>query len=173
MQMYNRHECISKWGNNHQQRTSSYLTMRLLLLISLISMLSSFRVYSQEIIKKDEFSLNGVQIFLYKYSMVETDKGVCEVSSNLRLVKAGKQVYQTQICSVELSDVEVLEKGYLTVIRHYSSPVGWSKAYIIDLCKGRLIETKELNEGLTITWNDFIELSSATREKYVKSITNF
>ena len=140
---------------------------------SSLGLLISFEGYSQEAIQKEELSIQGVQILLYKYSMVETDEGVCEVASNLKLFKEGKLVYKTQICSVELGDVEILERGYLTIIRHYSSPVGWSKAYIIDICKERLIETKELDEGTTIAWNDFVDLDSITKDKYVKKITNF
>lgn len=138
-----------------------------------ISLLFSFQGYSQEAIQKEEFDLNGVQVLLYKYPMVKTDEELCEVPSVIKLIKEGKQVYYERICAVELADVEILAEGYLTIIRHYSSPVGWSKAYIIDLYKRRVIETKELDEGTEIKWTDFIDLSKVNRDRYVKNITNF
>ena len=149
--------------------------MKWCLLMVLIStgLFHSFKGFSQDAIQKEQLSINGVQILLYKYPSENTGEEVCEVPCDIKLIKNGKQVYYERICAVDVEEVQIILEGYLTVIRHYSSPVGWSKAYIIDLCKERVIETKELGEGTEINWIDFIELSNASREKYVENISNF
>ena len=109
-------------------------------------------------------------IGLRKYLNVKTDKGVCEVSSDVRLTKDGKKIYQGQICSAELSDVKFIRKGYLTVVEHYSSPVGWSQFYVFDLCKMRLFVTKKLQESPGLNWENFIDVSDEFNAKYIAEV---
>lgn len=73
-------------------------------------------------------------------------------------------------CVADKSDVRFNLKGYMTVVEHYSSPVGWAIFYIFDLCKKRMIVTKRIEEGQSLNWDDFIELKDSTKKKYVERI---
>lgn len=126
--------------------------------------------YSQDAVEKIEFKVDDVTIRLHKYQFVKTGQVICDASSDLKLIKRGKQIYQEKICSAELTDVKVLVRGYLTVVEHYSSPVGWSQFYVFDLCKMRLILTKKLQESPGLPWEQFIDISDEFNAKYIEKI---
>lgn len=133
-----------------------------------IGLISPFEGYSQEALQKEKLDINGVQILIYKYPMVKTDEELCEIPSDIKLIKGGKQVYYKRICAVELEEVQIRVKGYLTVIEHYSSPVGWSQFYVFDLCKMRLIITKRLAESPGLPWNEFSNPTDEFSKQYVE-----
>ena len=84
-----------------------------------------------------------------------------------------KNVFAQTICTAEIGDIQFLQKGYLTIIEHYSSPVDWAVYYIFDLCKGSVIKTKQIDEGIKLRWEDFINPTAQTKKKYIESITKF
>jgi hypothetical protein len=129
--------------------------------------------YSQEAVEKIDFKINDITVSLRKYLNVKTDQGVCEVSGDVKLTRGGKKIYQEQICSAELPDVKIVTKGYLTVVEHYSSPVGWSQFYVFDLCKMRLLLTKKLQESPGLPWEKFIDVSDDFKAKYIEKIVQF
>lgn len=134
-------------------------------MVTISMLLLSGNGYSQEAVERIEFKINDMTVELRKYLNVKTDQGVCEVSSNVKLTKGGKEIYQRQICSAELTDVKIVTKGYLTVVEHYSSPVGWSQFYVFDLCKMRLFLTKKIQESPGLPWEKFINVDNEFRAK--------
>lgn len=133
-----------------------------------IGLLLPFKGYSQEAIQKEKLDINGVQILLYKYPMMKTEEELCEIPSDIKLIKGGKQVYYNRICSVTMEEVQIRVKGYLTVIEHYSTPVGWSQFYVFDLCKMRLMITKRLEESPGLPWDEFINPTNEFGKQYVE-----
>lgn len=135
-------------------------------MISLISM-------SQEKIGQDEVKIEDVTLRLLKKQFVETNQGFCEAHSKLTILIGNKEVYKNVLCTVDLDDVKIIERGYLTVIEHYSSPVGWSQFYVIDFCKKRLFVTKKLPESTGLSWKKFINLQEQFKNRYIEQEKSF
>jgi hypothetical protein len=137
------------------------------------SFLFSYKVGNcQSVDKNLKFSVGKIVVSIARSQSVKTPDGVCESLSDLKIMNNGKQVYHEKICSVELDDVKVLERGYLTVVENYSAPVGWSQFYVFDFCKMRLILTKRLQESTGLPWEDFIEMNEQFKAKYVEKIVS-
>ena len=121
----------------------------------------------------DQFTLLEYNIKLEKEVLTAITKG-CDGTLNILTVNnKTTSVFAQTICTAEVGDVRFLQKGYLTIIEHYSSPVGWTVYYIFDLCKGSFIKTKQIDEGIKLVWHDFINPTAKTQEKYIESITKF
>lgn len=129
-------------------------------------------LYSQQHI--DSFVVEG---YAFNQDRVELTKVVDECSDYLNkiTVKEGdKTIFTKSICGVDVSDVRFIHKGYLTVLEHYSSPVGWFEYVVFDLCKHRIITTKRIEEGQgKFKWEEFISLDEAFKKKYVEKVVSF
>jgi hypothetical protein len=140
--------------------------------ISALLILVNYSVYSQP--PTDIFSINGYSFRLDKKEMQKMVDGCGDILNSLSVQSQGKVLFSENICAVEMEDVRFTTKGYLTVLEHYSSPVGWTKYYIFDLCKKRLIKTRRIDETEErLVWEAFIELSESTRKKYVEQVIDF
>ena len=128
--------------------------------------------YSQELV--ETFKIEG---YVFRHERQELKKVTNECSGYLNgvSVKAGgKVIFNSSICGVDLNDVRFIQKGYLTVLENYSSPVGWFEYLVFDLCKKRVIKTKRIDEGKgKFAWDQFIEPDETFRKKYVAEVTNF
>ena len=142
--------------------------MKWRLMATSILLMTTLSSMSQEIIEQDEIKIGSVTLQLHKKRFVETNQGFCEAYSELIILNGNKEVYKNAICTVELDDIKFREKGYLTVIEHYSSPVGWSQFYVIDFCKKRLYITKKLQESLGLSWEKFIEPEQKFKDQYIE-----
>ncbi|MEM8895997.1 MAG: hypothetical protein AAGC88_15565 [Bacteroidota bacterium] len=91
------------------------MKLRLLVAVSL-GLTFSCQGYSQHRLGVDEFQIADFTVVVEKLSMVETEMGVCEMAANLVVSQDAKELYRRQICGVEISDVEVIQKGYLTIV---------------------------------------------------------
>jgi hypothetical protein len=118
----------------------------------------------------DKYELNG---FFFSIETNELDKitnGCGAFLSKVRVMNGSKIVFNEVICVVEIDDIGFRQKGYLTIIEHYSSPVGWSQFYIFDVCKKRLIRTKKIEEGTELNWSDFINPSPLLSTKFIEKM---
>ncbi len=140
--------------------------------ISTLFVLISCALFAQQ--PNETFSINGYGFKLDKKGMQKMTDGCGDILNKLSVQSQGKVIFSESICTVEIEDVRFTIKGYLTVLEHYSSPVGWTKYYIFDLCKKRLIKTRRIDETeKRLVWEDFIELTEATKKKYVEEILTF
>jgi len=122
----------------------------------------------------DTFSVNGYSFILNQKEMQEMIDGCGHILNTLKVQSQGRVLFSENICAVEIGDVRFTIKGYLTVLEYYSSPVGWTKYYIFDLCKKRVIKTRRIDETeKRLVWEDFIELNDSIRKKYVEQIVDF
>lgn len=113
--------------------------------------------------------------FTFKLERTElkTVNGDCtENRVALSVTQNGSACFSQIFCVADKSDVRFTLKGYMTVVEHYSSPVGWTIFYVFDLCKRRVIVTKRIEEGQSLNWDDYIDLNENTKRKYVESIKN-
>lgn len=135
---------------------------------------SSGEILDQGVDKKvEKVIINEYELSLSKKEAVETESGFCEVQNIISLNKGAGELQSFSVCTAELEDVQFVNKGYLTVIEHYSSPVGWSKYFVFDFCKKRMIETKKLDEGTEIEWASFIDFNSEFEKSTIEKITKF
>ncbi len=138
----------------------------------LILLFISANCFSQAKIN-DQFQLFDYTIKLEKKELQKILNN-CDASINTITVNNSiNNVYAETICTAEIDDVRFAQKGYLTIIEHYSSPVGWTVYYIFDLCKESIIKTKQIDEGIKLTWYDFINPTTETEKKYIESTAKF
>jgi hypothetical protein len=134
-------------------------------------LLLGYPSYSQNT-SKETYEAQGIRIEVEKQELLKLTEG-CDGFLNVLTVKRrGNRVFTERICSVDSGDVVFVRKGYLTIVEHYSSPVGWSKYYIVDLCQGRLIITREIEEGTEIDWEKFIDLDGSVKP-YIEEVKKF
>jgi hypothetical protein len=144
--------------------------MKLRLPVVIISLLITNKSYSQDAVEKTEFRIDNVTVQLSKYQFVKEDQVLCEVSNSLKLIMNGKQIFHEKICTAELADVKIITRGYLTVVEHYSSSVGWSQFYVFDFCKMRLLLTNKLQESPGLPWESFIDLRNDFKTQYIEKV---
>jgi hypothetical protein len=152
---------------------SCSLKFRLLVTgISFILLLIGRNSYSQQPV--ETFKIEGY-VFSHERQQLKKLTNECSDYLNRVSVKAdGKVIFNNSICGVDINDVRFIQKGYLTVLEHYSSPVGWFEYFVFDLCKKRIIKTKRIDEGKgKFTWEKFIELDQSFRKQYVAEVTSF
>lgn len=140
--------------------------------ISCILILGCYPTYSQKP-EVETFELLGYTVKLEKQELLKITDNCDGTLNKLSVSDNEKVVFNKTICTADIRDVLFVEKGYLTIIEHYSSPVGWSQYYIFDLCKRRVVVTKKIEEGTELSWEEFIELDSGVKEKYVDNILPF
>jgi hypothetical protein len=166
-----------KYINNHflkeeyKELYSMRFKLRLRVFSSLLLVLVINCSYSQQMV--GTFTVNDCTFI---HTRKQLDKMVSECSDYLNkiTIKAGgKVVFENSICGVDVNDVQFIHKGYITVLEHYSSPVGWFEYIVFDVCKNRIITTKRIDEGVKINWEEFIELKEPFKTKYVEQVTNF
>ena len=120
----------------------------------------------------DTYKQAGYVVKVEKEELTKITNDCDAVANKVILIIGGRTIYTEAICTADIEDVRFTNKGYLTVVEHYSSPVGWTIYYIFDLCKNQLIKTKRIDEGIELDWSDFIEPTQVTREKYIEKVTN-
>jgi len=140
-----------------------------LTVISISLLLISNSLYSQ-IKTEDCFEVFDNTIKLEKEELTKVAKECDAVVNLLTMSTNSNQVFVETICTADIEDVRFTQKGYLTIVEHYSSPVGWTVYYIFDLCKSRLIKTKRIDEGVKLIWNDFIDPNNVTKKNYIEKI---
>ncbi len=153
-------------------RIFTYLKKLKLAVISVV-LLSSLTLKSQEIVEKDEVKIGSIILQLHKKQLVETDQGFCEVYNELILLRGNKMIYKNSICAAELADVTITERGYPTVVEHYSSPIGWSQFYVFDFCKMRLFITKKIQESSGLPWKKFIDPEPQFKAQFLEKEESF
>src|SRR5258705_12418608 len=126
---------------------SCYLKFRSLVIgvTSSLLLLAGSNSYSQQLV--ETFRIEG---YVFRHERQELKKLTDECSNYLNRVSmkdGGKVIFNNSICGVDINDVSFIQKGYLTILEHYSSPVGWFEYFVIDLCKKRIIKTKRIDEG--------------------------
>ena len=135
-------------------------------------LLGSYSGYSQEPVI-ETYKLSGHVLKVEKQELLKLTNGCENIMNHLSLKNQKREVFSESICTAEIEDLSITKKGYLTVVEHHSSPVGWSKYYVFDLCKQRLVITKELDEGTKLAWDHFITLDDSTKGKYVDKVIPF
>jgi hypothetical protein len=114
--------------------------------------------------------------FSVKTELVSKVKDGCGLYWNNVMVASPnkKTVFSNNLCGEDSKDVTFIQKGYMTILEHYSSSVGRFQYYIFDLCKKRMIKTKKIDEGAgKFEWQEFIVMKEEFRKKYVESVVNF
>ncbi len=146
--------------------------LRVLGVISTFLILGSQTSNAQQTV--ESFVVDG---YTFSQDRKELTKVVDECSDYLNriTVKSGsKTIFVQKICGEDINDVRFIHKGYLTVLEHYSSSVGWFEYIVFDLCKHRIITTKRIEEGQGIfEWKEFITLDEAFKKKFVEKVTSF
>lgn len=137
--------------------------------LSQIIFLASFASFGQ-IPDSEKYEAAGFTFKLEREELkVQTD-GCTENRVMLSVMHNGVGSFSESFCVADKEDVRFHLKGYMTVVEHYSSPVGWTIFYIFDLCKKRVIVSKRIDEGQFLHWEDFIEPAASTKERYIDKI---
>lgn len=138
-------------------------------LVSKLIILLSFVSFGQ-VPDSDRFEAAGFAFKLEKKALKVLTDGCSEVRVKLSVTNKGSNSFSEIFCVADKEDVRFNQKGYLTVIEHYSSPVGWTIFYVFDLCKKRVIVTRRIEEGESLVWEEFIDLKDSTKKKYVDKV---
>lgn len=138
-------------------------------LVSKLIILLSFVSFGQ-VPESDRFEAIGFAFKLEKKALKVLTDGCSEIRVKLSVTHKGSNSFSEIFCVADKEDVRFNQRGYLTVIEHYSSPVGWTIFYVFDLCKRRLIVTRRIDEGETLVWDEFIDLKDITKKKYVDKV---
>jgi hypothetical protein len=123
--------------------------------------------------KIDSFTIQG---YVFSDDQVQLTKLVDNCSDYLHKISmrsANSTVFEVSFCGVDSKDVQFIQKGYLTVLEHYSSPVGWSEYVVFDICKKRIMLTRRIEEGEKISWDQFIDMNKDFKDNYIVRIQEF
>ena len=129
--------------------------------------------YGQSPEVKDSFMYQGLEITLSQTSNIETPEGLCEYWNTLTVREGDAVLFEASFCTVEDIDAKMVHKGYLTVIEHYSSPVGWSQFYVVDVVARKVFKTHPLQESMGLPWEQFIDPKAAFLAENVASQSSF
>ena len=147
--------------------TQYYLKRLLLLLVSSFAVLNV--AYSQNALQ-DSVHVNEYFLKLEKRELLKVKDGCDLIQNIITLQKQGVVVFEKVICSVYLEDVEITQKGYLTVIDHYGSPVDWCQSYVFDFCKKRLIITDRMGEGTQVNYLHFVDFRGEKKAELIEKV---
>ena len=142
------------------------------MVINLLLVLAPCLAYSQDS-TFEKYTLLGFSICLEKQILSQITEECDAVINEVSLSYEEEELFKETICTPDVEDVLLVREGYITIIEHYSSPVGWSRYFVFDLCQRKVIKTKRLDEGTELNWGDFIKLDSLTKEEYVDEIIAF
>jgi hypothetical protein len=140
------------------------------LFVSSLLSLISCSLQAQEV---EKFEANGFVFSLSSKELKAITNGCSDFLASLKVTNSGRTIYSESFCIPDKKDVRFHLKGYLTVIEYYSSPVGWTKYHIFDLCKRRLMITRKIEENEVLAWEDFIELKDITKKKFIEKVEAF
>lgn len=126
--------------------------------------------YSQ---RPETFVVNDCTFSLERKQLTKVVDDCSDYLNKITLKTGGKVIFETSICGTDAIDVQFIHKGYLTVLEHYSSSVGWFEYYVFDVCKTRIVKTKRIDQGVKLNWEEFIELKPDFKSKYVEKVTEF
>jgi hypothetical protein len=118
----------------------------------------------------EKYEAVGFTFKLERKELKVLTDGCTENRVTLSVMHNGVACFSKIFCVADKSDIRFTQKGYMTVVEHYSSPVGWTIFYVFDLCKKRVIVTNRIDEGQSLNWDDFIELKDSTKKKFVEKI---
>jgi len=123
--------------------------------------------------KSELFTIEGYVFNDEQTQLTKLVENCSDYLHKISMKSAGSTIFERSFCGVDSKDVQFIQKGYLTVLEHYSSPVGWYEYVVFDLCKKRIMLTKRIDEGEKFSWEQFIELKKDFKEKYIVKIQNF
>jgi hypothetical protein len=139
------------------------------LFVSSLIFLVSFASFGQ-MPDSEKYEAAGFTFKLERKALKVLTDGCSENRVALSVMHNGSASFSDIFCVADKEDIRFNVKGYMTVVEYYSSPVGWTIFYVFDLCKKRLIVTKRIDEGQSLKWEDFVELTDATKKKYVDKV---
>lgn len=115
------------------------------------------------------FEINGFKLCVQTREVL-VQNGVCDTYvSELSVDRNKSTVFEESICASYDNDVTIIRKGYLSIVEHYSSPVGWSIYYIFNFCESRVFQTRRISDSdkTNLNWEDFIEPSDEISSEYI------
>lgn len=137
--------------------------------VSKLIFLMSFAAFSQ-IPDSERYEAAGFVFKLERKALKALTDGCTENRVTSSVTHNSSACFSEIFCVADKEDIRFNSKGYITVVEHYSSPVGWTIFYVFDLCKKRVVVTRRIEEGESLAWEEFIDLKEVTKKKYVDKI---
>jgi hypothetical protein len=161
---------------NQLQLERPYDSVKSKIFVGIVSILfttMSLTSSGQTRMEKDSFKSESFSLTLDKEELTGLVNNCGSILNKISFFEDDNLTYNISLCTSDFEDITFIKKGYLTVIEHYSSPVGWSKYFVFDFCKKRIIETKTLGEGTSIEWTSFIDFTSDFKKSTIAKIIEF
>lgn len=149
--------------------SNSWMNFKFLVIINLTFLCNSYG----QMIYVDTYKHDGYEVSISKEVLEKLTNGCESIHNTFSFYNGDKLIFEEVICTPEIDDLSIVRSGYLTVVQYYSSPVGWSKYFVFDFCKGRMDETLRLEEMIEIDWDLYLSMRESDYSEYLEKSTTF